>query len=193
MNNLKLTIFVLPVIALILVGVLYILLSKRSSNKEAFRWFVLIISVLAFLFNIVWELAQAPLYKGYTGNLQHTAFCILASVSDAVMVLLIYFGFALIYKNLFWADNLTWQRISMIMIIGGIGAILIEVEHISSGSWAYAKTMPIIPIVKVGLFPVLQFMVLPVIIYRLSFYCLKNLNTPKKKMKSSNESKEGYE
>lgn len=173
MNKLKLTIFLTPVIALILVGVLYFFLLKKSNNKDAFKRFVIITSVLAFLLNIAWELMQAPFYQGYTGSLQHIAFCILAAIADAIMVLFLYFGFALIYKNSFWAYSLTWQRILLIMIIGGIGATLTEMIYTSLGGWAYTKGMPIIPIINVGLAPVLQFMILPVIIYALSFRFLK--------------------
>lgn len=85
------------------------------------------------------------------------------------MVLLIYFGFALIYKNPLWAEELTASRILALMLVGSIGAILAEMRHVSAGNWAYDKSMPIIPIVDVGLSPVIQFMLLPPLIYYLSF------------------------
>jgi hypothetical protein len=62
----------------------------------------------------------------------------------------------------------------MVMIVGGAGAILMERRHISSGNWAYGETMPIIPVADVGLSPVLQFTILPVIIYYISSYVTKN-------------------
>lgn len=39
--------------------------------------------------------------------------------------------------------------------------------------------MPLIPVVDVGLSPVLQFMILPVLIYDLSFQILKRTKTTK--------------
>ncbi|MEO5991648.1 MAG: hypothetical protein ABIP68_08435, partial [Ferruginibacter sp.] len=96
-------------------------------------------------------------------------FCIFASVADVIMVLLIYFGFALIFKNTFWADTLNSKRIVLLIFTGGAGAVLAEVYHLSIGTWSYASSMPIIPVVDVGLSPVLQFMILPILIYRLSF------------------------
>jgi len=51
---------------------------------------------------------------------------------------------------------------------GGMGAVAAEIKYISIGTWAYNTSMPLIPIAKVGLLPVLQFMLLPASIYYLS-------------------------
>lgn len=119
MNNLKPIAFLVPVIALVLVLALYRILSKKASNKTAFKKFVFIVTVLAFLLNLAWELWQLPLYKGSSYDIQHIIFCALASVADVIMVLLIYFGLALIYKNPLWIEHLKWQRIIVVMVIGG--------------------------------------------------------------------------
>jgi hypothetical protein len=58
------------------------------------------------------------------------------------------------------------------MLTGGTGAVLAEVWQLSIGTWSYASAMPLIPVVNVGLSPVLQFMILPIFIYRLSFKML---------------------
>ena len=164
----------MPVIALILVIALYVFFHKKTLNKSAFKKFIILATILAFLLNFAWEVLQGPLYEGYVYDIQHISFCALAAVADAIMVLLLYLGFALVYnKNPFWAHKLTILRIAVVVMAGGIGAILIEMRHLSEGNWAYAESMPIIPIVNVGLSPVLQFMVLPVLIYYLSFYFLR--------------------
>ncbi|OJY97497.1 MAG: hypothetical protein DI535_21880 [Citrobacter freundii] len=169
MNTLNPIIFLVPVIALILVVLLLLYLLKKVDNKEVFKRFVVITLVLAFLFNLAWEVLQMPLYKDAPFNIQHIAFCALASVADAIMVLLIYFCFALIYKNPLWVQEFTMLRILILMLVGGIGAILAEMRHLSLGNWAYDKSMPLIPVIKVGISPVLQFMILPALIYYLSF------------------------
>lgn len=174
MNDLKPAIFLMPVIALILVVALYVFFYQKSSNKTRFKKSVLLITILAFLLNFAWEVVQGPLYEGFSKDIQHIAFCALAAVADAVMVLLLYLAFALVYnKNPFWVQKLTTLRIAIVVLAGGIGAILTEMRHLSEGNWAYAESMPIIPIVNVGLSPVLQFMVLPVLIYYLSFHFLR--------------------
>jgi len=176
MNNFEPGIFIVPVIALIMVMILYFSLLKKTPRKLAFKRFTFIVILLSFLLNFAWELAQLPLYKDYSYDIQHIAFCALASLADVVMVLLLYLGFALLNKNPFWVQNIGFRQVFILMIIGGIGAIIAEMAHTSAGNWAYADSMPMLPIVNVGLSPVLQFMFLPVLIYYLSFYFLKKIS-----------------
>ncbi len=173
MNDLKPGIFIVPVIALVLVVLLYFSLLKKTPNRLVFRRFTFIVILFSFLLNFFWEFAQLPLYKDYAYDIQHIAFCALASVADVLMVLLLYFGLALLYKNPFWVKALRFQRVFILMVVGGIGAIAAETLHTSAANWIYAEAMPIIPYLNVGLSPVLQFFLLPVLIYYFSFYFLK--------------------
>ncbi|CAN5275845.1 hypothetical protein BH09BAC2_BH09BAC2_02150 [soil metagenome] len=173
MNKLSLVIFPVPVIALILVVVFYFILLKGVTNKVAFTRFVLITTLLAFVLNFAWEIIQIPLYKNNAYDVTHISFCALASVADVIMALLIYFGFAVVYKNAFWIKNINIQRALLLILTGGIGAILAEMRHLSEGDWAYASSMPIIPLVNAGISPVLQFMLLPILTYHVSFLLLK--------------------
>ena len=173
MNNLNPIIFLVPVIALLLASLLYFSLLKRETDKKTFNGFVFAVTVLAFLLNFTWELVQMPLYKNSSFSIDHVAFCALGSIADAIMVLLLYFGLAFIFKNPLWIQHLTWQRIVIVILIGGTGGILGEIRHLSLGSWAYDDSMPIIPFVNAGVAPVLQFMILPLLIYVLGLYYLK--------------------
>ena len=56
------------------------------------------------------------------------------------------------------------------MVVGGTGAVVSEMAHLATGNWAYTASMPLIPVIGVGVTPVLQFTVLPVLIYGLSSY-----------------------
>lgn len=169
MNKLNPLIFLTPVIALTLVVVMFIYLLKKVEEKVVFKRFVFTTLVLAFLLNFAWEIIQMPLYKDADYTIAHISFCALASVADAIMVLLIYCCFALIYKSPLWVQNLTLPRILNLMLVGAIGAIVAEMRHVSAGNWAYDTSMRIIPVVDVGLSPVLQFMLLPLLIYYLSY------------------------
>lgn len=168
MNKLQPVMLLMPVIALILVLIFYFTLLKKSTNKKAFTRFIFIMSTLAFVLNFVWELLHLPLYKNNVYDLQHISLCVLASIADAIMVMLIYFCFALIYKDAWWVKNMTFQRALMLIVTGGIGAVLAEMRHLSTGDWVYAASMPIIPFVHAGLSPVLQFAILPLLIYQIS-------------------------
>ena len=155
MNNIKPIIFLIPVIALVLTCILYFYFSKKAATKNIFKRLVFTITIIAFLLNLIWELVQMPLYKGSSYSIEQIAFCALASVADALMVLLLYFGVALIFRNPLWIQHLKWQQIAIVILIGGAGAVLAEIRHLSSGNWAYADSMLIIPIVNVGISPVL--------------------------------------
>lgn len=169
MNNLNLSTVLVPVILSMLVVLLFIYFLNKVENRTFFKRLILIMLVLAFLLNFAWEVAQIPLYKGASFKKDHIAFCALASVADAIMVLLLYFGFAIICKNPLWAQRLTPLLILLLMMAGGLGAIAAEIKYLSSGTWTYNTSMLLIPIAKVGLIPVLQFMLLPASIYYLSF------------------------
>ena len=175
MNDIKPIIFLFPIIALVLVTSLYFYFLKKAIDKVAFKKMMLVILVLGFILNFVWELVQMPLYKDAPYTTSHIAFCALASVADALMVLLIYLVLALIFKNPFWVQNIQWQRVVIVIVIGGVGAILSEMRHLSISSWAYDDSMPIIPMVNVGLSPLLQFALLPIVIYLLSNTKTKHL------------------
>ncbi len=148
-------------------------LLRKVDDKPAFKRYLLITLVLSLLLNLAWEVIQMPLYKDASFDIQAIAFCGLAAVVDAIMVLLIYFVLALIYKEPLWIKHLNLKRTLIIVLIGGTGAVLVEIWHLSQDNWDYASSMPILPFVNVGLSPVLQFMLLPVLSYYLSFYFLK--------------------
>jgi hypothetical protein len=173
MNNLKPIMFVVPVIALTLVSILYVYLLKQSTHKKTFKLFAFRVAILAFLLNFAWELIQIPLYQGSSYSVNFIGFCAVASIADVIMVLLLYLGFALILKNMFWVEFLNTQQIIFVILTGGTGAILSEMRHLSLGNWVYADAMPIIPYINVGIPPVLQFMVLPLLTYFLSFHGFK--------------------
>lgn len=160
--------FVTPVIALMAIALLYIHFLKKAFDKLVYRRFVGAVAGLSFVLNYAWEIGHCPLYTVCSYDRSHFIFLALASLADAIMVGLLYFGFALIYRNGLWIRHLTTARVFWLMLVGGAGATVSEVAHLSAGNWAYTNRMPIIPIIEVGLTPVLQFTILPVLIYCLS-------------------------
>ena len=132
-------------------------------------------AVISFILNEVWELLQMPLYSSSYYNLGHVVFCTLGALADMIMVLLLYVCFGFIYKNPFWIWQSNWFKIFVVMLTGAVGAVLSEKRHLKIGSWAYDQSMPIVPFVNVGLSPVLQFFLLPVSIYFLSFYIISKV------------------
>ena len=173
MKTLQPLIFLIPVVALIVVVVFYIIILKKAADKRLFKRVTFITFLLACILNFTWEIIQGPLYIGFTYSIFHIIFCGLASIADAIMVLLIYFVLTIIYKDPLWIKQINFQRTLILMLIGGIGAILAEMRHLSLGNWSYAPTMPVLPFVNAGLSPVLQFMLLPSLIFYASSILFK--------------------
>lgn len=170
MTNLTPGMFVVPTLALTVVGVLYTYFAKKAPDRGAFKRFAGFSMMLAFVLIFSWELSHCPLYEGCGYNPLHVAFLALASLADAIMAALLYLGLALVYQDSLWVRQLTPRRAFWLVMIGGAGAALTEVVHLAVGSWVYTDRMPLIPGLGVGLSPVLQFAVLPLLIYSLSFY-----------------------
>jgi len=162
-----------PITALAIAVICYASVSKKTTNRILFRNFILSIILLGFLLNFIWEILHSPLYQGYVNNAQHIFISVLASVADVIMLLLLYFVFVYVFKNPYWVHKLSIQRIFLLILVGGTGATLSEFLHVSAGDWVYAVKMPLIPFVNAGLSPVLQFAILPISVYWLSFYLLK--------------------
>lgn len=165
MESLSPALFLVPTIALTLAIVAYRNFSKRVSNQSAFRRYVAIVAGVAYLLNLAWEVSQGFLYKGYEYDFRHISFCALASVADVLMVFILLFGFGLMYGNVYWTRHLPPYRIAALMVAGGLGAIVAETLHTGRGSWSYAEAMPLLPWLGVGLTPVLQFTILPLVIF----------------------------
>ena len=171
-------IFLFPIIALTIIVICYAIISRSIDNKILFRKLIFTQTILGYALNFLWEILHSHLYQGYVYNMQHILFGALASVADVIMMLLLYFVFSFLLKDPYWVQKITIPRIILVILVGGTGTLISEMIHLSQGDWAYNPTMPIIPRVNVGLSPFLQFAILPLSIYWLSFYFLKVRASP---------------
>ncbi len=130
--------------------------------KYYFKYIILISIPL----NFIWEMSQMPLYKNMPWNLDTTLFCLVASLGDALMVLVIFFSVSFILKDKDWIMDLTLQNILFTFLVGFIIAVLVERFALVDNMWSYSELMPIIPF-DVGLSPVLQMVILPLLIFRI--------------------------
>lgn len=122
--------------------------------------------VVMALGNLVWEFAHIPLYTiwvtGSTGEIVFAALhCtggdILIAVSTLVAALIL-FGTSR------WPEH-GYRRVAIAAIVFGLGYagfsewLNIEVRQ----SWAYREMMPVIPVIGVGLSPIAQWIILPIL------------------------------
>lgn len=137
--------------------------------KVRFTKILIAITTVSFFLNLIWENVQAPLYGGYTGFGQHFLICLLGTLGDVVIILLIYSLLALLHRNTLWFKRIKAVDYCILIVLGGSTAVLIEQWALSTGRWHYNQLMPVISFFNVGLLPFLQMLILPPVI----FYVLK--------------------
>lgn len=174
MDELSIGFFIIPITSLIVVVVSYFLFAKVVKKKQGFKHLVFTIAVVAFLMNFIWEMIQGVFYEGFKYDLKHVSFCLLASITDMLTSLILYFGFAFMYKkNVYWIRDMNATKVIVLMIAGVFPTIIIEMWHIIRGDWSYAEEMLLLPFVDIGILPVLQFAFLPWIIFFISSILIK--------------------
>lgn len=106
------------------------------------------IFLLSFFLNLIWENLHSHLYVHYLGQ-KITEFILMrASLVDAITITVISFPFLF---------NTALSKKDWLIILAGILiAISIELYALKTGRWAYNNSMPIIPILNIGLTPTIQ-------------------------------------
>jgi len=114
----------------------------------------------SFSLNLIWENAQAFLFRGYEGFAAHFWVCFIATFGDVVITAAIYGVVALVSVETNWFRRMTLGQVIFAMLLGIAIAAAIELRALASGRWAY-DGMPLIPFTGIGLVPLLQMMILP--------------------------------
>jgi hypothetical protein len=122
------------------------------------------VGIFAFLLNVVWEFAQVPLFAGMraVGHLTGILLCIRAALGDAVIALVAFWVVAAVSGARTWILRPTGRQIAGFVTVGVL--ITIVMEWLATrvlGRWAYAETMPVVPILGVGVAPLVRWIVLP--------------------------------
>ena len=136
-----------------------------ASNKFRLTdWPEFNVFVFSLLLNYPWELIQMPLFLGMRESTQGAAIkaCTFATLGDGVIMLLAYWGGALLVQDRRWIARP--RRAPILTMIGIAVAITVFVERwaiVSAWGWRYAENMPVIPMLGIGLTPVLQWIILP--------------------------------
>ncbi len=125
------------------------------------------IAVFAFLLNFPWEFLQTPLYQSMldAAHWKATQRCTLATLGDVVIMVLAYGCIALTARSVSWFERPTIGRLSGFVVVGVLVTVVIERLALSDQSlgWRYSSAMPIMPLVHVGLAPVMQWIILPLV------------------------------
>ena len=154
-------------------------MTKRKCTRQELERFFICMAADSVLLHAVWEMAQMPAYKDLAGRpLPETAVrCAPATLGDIAITFWIYAIVALAAHSLSWGLQPRWNVYLTVALLGAMHAFWIERAAIASGRWSYTAAMPIIPPLGVGLWPLLQLLVLtPLTIGLSSLLALRKRN-----------------
>lgn len=139
--------------------------ASSQMSGRSLGWRIL---AVAFLLNVAWEMIQMFAYANMpVRSLQSLAACSVAALGDGLYVVALYWVGRLLTGDIQWVRHLTARRIIMVLACGLGFALVIEHIALLHRFWQYRKNMPILPF-GVGLWPVLQLMILPLVTFRVA-------------------------
>ena len=123
--------------------------------------------VIGVPLNFVWELAQMPLYVEGGKLLEFAVHCIVPSLGDGVLVLIIFGVGWMVFRRADWFVLPGLFGYVLMLMTGLVIAVLVEwIAVYGLGRWSYTTRMPVLPVLGVGLSPVLQMLLLPPVIFK---------------------------
>ncbi len=125
--------------------------------------------VSAVALNFGWELLQCSLYimPADTGSLWWH--CLRASLGDAVLILLIWAIGWLILRRPLWFETPGIRGYALMIASGLVIAALVEWVSVHLlRRWTYGPAMPIVPVLRIGVLPLLQLALLSPLVYWLA-------------------------
>ncbi len=136
------------------------------------------IIILSIPINFIWEMLQMPLYSNMHWDLRSSLYCSVASIGDAVMILIIYFFVSFLLKNKYWILELQINSIILSILIGFVLSFMVEDMALTLNLWKYSNLMPTLINSNIGVSPILQMVILPLLVFKLtSSKILKSLNS----------------
>ena len=126
------------------------------------------IFVAAVIVNYLWELVQTPLYEGMDDFSRMLWHCLVASLGDGLLVLLIFGVGWLMTGRRDWFISPGVRGYALMLATGLVIAVVVEWVAVRiAGQWDYNDGMPVVPLLGVGLAPIAQMLLLPPLIFHL--------------------------
>jgi len=116
-----------------------------------------VVFVLAFLLNFVWETLHAVLfYEGHATFVAafFTRMVLYASFIDALLIFGIFCAGCMLFKGDCWLENYKGKEFAFTIALGILIAAIIEIKAIFLEQWRYTALMP--TFLGIGLSPLVQ-------------------------------------
>ena len=127
------------------------------------------VAIFALLLNFPWEVLQAPLFAGMAEAPFFEAIkgCSQGTLGDMVIMLIAYEGVSLVARSRAWVLTPSRRHLALFIAIGV--SITAVIEGLATRghwvqNWTYSPNMPVVPGVNIGVTPLLQWVVLPLLV-----------------------------
>lgn len=133
-------------------------------DREAWAFIALRFVPALAVFSLAWEVAQLPLYTLWKeGTPQQVAFAVLHCTLGDVLIGLSALLLALIALRAGPWPGWRWPELTAVATVIGVGYTGFSewLNTVLRQSWAYSDWMPMLPVVDIGVSPVLQWVVVP--------------------------------
>ncbi|MEO8223611.1 MAG: hypothetical protein ABI661_02315 [Gammaproteobacteria bacterium] len=124
------------------------------------------LALFALLLNFPWELLQAPLFEGLARMPHWEAVkgCSRAALGDTAILLIAHGSVAASGSGRNWIMAPTRLQMTAFVLVGV--SITVAIELLATrgwwySGWSYSAAMPVLPGLRVGLVPLIQWIVLP--------------------------------
>ncbi len=138
-------------------------------------WFVLVgVLLVSFVLNYIWEIAQMPAFldgmtRPFRTGLRFSAIhCFVPTLGDIVVAGVTYLIGWTIHGTSGWIQHLGWRDVALVSVVLILLATNIELVNVYVlQQWAYSELMPIVPIIRIGLLPMVQLALLTLLTFRI--------------------------
>ena len=125
------------------------------------------IVIFSFLLNFVWEIWQTPFFAGMSDAPHWDAIktCTRATAGDVAIMLVAFWGVAMGNRSRAWFLAPRRRDVAVFTLTGFVITVVFEwLATGPLGRWTYADTMPVVPLLGIGLLPTLQWLLLPPVV-----------------------------
>ena len=117
--------------------------------------------------NLAWECAQLPLYTLWrTGSVSQIAFAVFhCTGGDILIAAATLVGSLLLLGTAGWPSNRYLPVAGATLLSGILTTAYSEHVNIARGAWTYSELMPLLPGTDIGLAPLAQWIVIPLLAF----------------------------
>lgn len=118
------------------------------------------IAITGFILSFLWENLHFTLYANYAQWMEQIYF-VLCSLADVLLIFLVYFLVATIFRNAHWIHRFTAAQILTTLLISALVSFVAEKIALYLNWWTYTDQMPMVPLLDIGMSPFLAITLLP--------------------------------